>query len=123
MNYCCEAPETGHKKWVKQQGLKTNQGPETQQTMMQHSLRKECSAILCESVQGGLHMFILLICLILLILLIYYIARIDDEDPEYVQDHWMKKRKRSEKEEPLRADRWYYKGMDEERDYPEQSGL
>ena len=54
---------------------------------------------------------------------LYYIARIDDEDPEYVQDHWMKKRKRSEKEDPLRADRWYYKGMDEERDDPEQSGL
>ena len=45
------------------------------------------------------------------------------QDPEYVQDHWMKKRKRSEKEDPLRADRWYYKGMDEERDDPEQSGL
>ena len=72
LNFCCEAPETGHKKWVKQQGLKTNQGPETQLTMMQHSLRKECSAILCESVQGGLHVFILLICLRLLILLILY---------------------------------------------------
>ena len=56
LNCCCEAPETGHKKWVRQQGLKTNQGPETQLTMMQHSLRKECSAILCEAVQGGFHM-------------------------------------------------------------------
>ena len=56
LNACCEAPEKGHKKWVGQQGLKTNQGPEVQLTMMLHSLRKECSAILCESVQGELHM-------------------------------------------------------------------
>ena len=32
-------------------------------------------------------------------------------------------RSRSEEEEPLRADRWYYKGVDGERDKPEQSGL
>ena len=34
----------------------------------------------------------------------------------------MKKRKKSEEQEPLRADRWYYKNMDGERDNPEQSG-
>ena len=47
---------------------------------------------------------------------LYFIARIDDEDPGYEQDHWKKRKKRSEEEEPLRADRWYYKGMDGERD-------
>ena len=49
LNHCCEAPEKGHKIWVGQQGLKTNQGPETQLSMMLH---KECSALLCESIQG-----------------------------------------------------------------------
>ena len=34
----------------------------------------------------------------------------------------MKKRNRSEQEEALRADRWYYKNMDEEQDKPEPSG-
>ena len=52
LNYCCEAPEKGHKFWVGQQGEKTNQGPEVQLTMMIHSLRKEGSAVLCEAVQG-----------------------------------------------------------------------
>ena len=55
LNSCCEAPETGHKKWVGQQGKKTNQGPEVQLTMMLHSLRKECSTLLCEAVQGAIH--------------------------------------------------------------------
>ena len=50
------------------------------------------------------------------------LARIDDEDPAFVKDHWNKKTKPSEAEEPLRADRWYYKKMDGERDEPEQSG-
>ncbi len=27
LNHCCEAQEKGHKIWVGQQGLKTNQGP------------------------------------------------------------------------------------------------
>ena len=52
LNFCCEAPEKGHKIWVGQQGEKTNQGPEVQLTMMLHSLRKESSALLCEAVQG-----------------------------------------------------------------------
>jgi hypothetical protein len=34
----------------------------------------------------------------------------------------MKRKKESEEEEILRADRWYYKNMDRERDNPEQSG-
>ncbi len=70
LNACCEAPEKGHQKWVGQQGLKTNQGPEVQLTMMQHSLRKECSAILCESVQGEFDMILSLpiqVCIRLLI--------------------------------------------------------
>ena len=72
LNTCCEAPETGHKKHVKQQGLKTNQGPEVQQTMMLHSLRKECSAILCEAVQGAFHLSSLLKFLRLLIVLMLH---------------------------------------------------
>ena len=51
-----------------------------------------------------------------------YTARIDDDDPGFEKDHWMKKRKKSEEQEPLRADRWYYKNMDCQRDNPEQSG-
>ena len=57
LNSCCEAPETAHKKNVRQQGLKTNQGPEVQLTMMLCSLRKEYSALLCEAVQGGIHVY------------------------------------------------------------------
>jgi hypothetical protein len=52
LNYCCETPEKGHKLWVGQQGSKTNQGPEVQLTIMLHSLRKECSSLLCEAVKG-----------------------------------------------------------------------
>ncbi len=70
-------------------------------TSMQHSLRKECSALLCEAVQ----------------------ARIDDCDPGFEKDHWMKRVTTNEIEEPLRADRWYYKKMDKNRDNPEQSGF
>jgi hypothetical protein len=55
LNYCCEAPEKGHRLWVGLQGAKTNQGPEAQLTMMLHSLRKECSALVCEGVQGKFH--------------------------------------------------------------------
>ena len=51
-----------------------------------------------------------------------YTARIEDEDPGFEHDNWMKKRKQAEEQEPLRADRWYYKNMDGERDNPEQSG-
>ena len=59
INYCdaintsCEAPETAHKNWVKEQGVCTNQGPHVQLTMMKHSLRKEAAALLCEGVQGN----------------------------------------------------------------------
>ncbi len=59
INYCdainasCEAAETAHKDWVKEQGVCTNQGPHVQFTMMMHSLRKEAAALLCEGVQGN----------------------------------------------------------------------
>jgi hypothetical protein len=52
LNMSCDGPEGGHKTWVKKQGTKTNQGPEVQLTMMQHSLRKDCASLLCEAVQG-----------------------------------------------------------------------
>jgi hypothetical protein len=63
LNFCCEAPEKAHKIWVGQQGEKTNQGPEVQLTMMMHSLRKECSSLLCEAVQGMFLISILLMTL------------------------------------------------------------
>ncbi len=52
INMCCEVPEDGHKFQVKEPGGNTNQGPEAALSMMQHSLRKEASALLCEGVQG-----------------------------------------------------------------------
>ena len=52
INMSCEAPETGHKDWIKGQGGKTNQGPAVQLSTMLHTLRKEASAILCDAVQG-----------------------------------------------------------------------
>jgi hypothetical protein len=53
INMSCEAPETGHKDWVKKQGAKTNQGPAVALSMAQHTVRKEASALLCEAVQGA----------------------------------------------------------------------
>jgi hypothetical protein len=49
-NMSCEGPETNHKKWVKEQGGKTNQSQTSNSTMMKHSLRKEASELLCEAV-------------------------------------------------------------------------
>ena len=46
-NMSCEGPETNHKKWVKGQGGKTNQSETSNKTMMNHSLQKEASALLC----------------------------------------------------------------------------
>ncbi len=54
INVSCEAPETVHKDWVKQQGDCSNQGPHVLYTMMMHSLLKEAAALLCEGVQGNL---------------------------------------------------------------------
>jgi hypothetical protein len=47
INMSCEAPEDGHKFWIKELGGITNQGPQAALTMMNHSLRKEASALLC----------------------------------------------------------------------------
>ena len=52
-NTSCEGPETNHKFWVKTQGGKTNQGQTANKTMMNHTLRKEASALLCEAIQGN----------------------------------------------------------------------
>ena len=41
INMSCEAPETGHKDWVKKQGGKTNQGPAVALCMVQHTVQKE----------------------------------------------------------------------------------
>ena len=55
INCSCDGPEGGHKKWVKQQGLKTNQGETAALTMMQHSLRKEAAEHLCDAVQSRIN--------------------------------------------------------------------
>ena len=52
-----------------------------------------------------------------------YIARVDNGDPGYEHDLWMKRTKPTEDEQEPRADRWYYKNMDKLRDNPEQSGM
>ena len=55
INMSCEAPETGHKFWIKEPGGCTNQGPAAAALtviMMNHALRKEASELLCEAVQG-----------------------------------------------------------------------
>ena len=74
LNYCCEAPEKGHKIWVGQQGEKTNQGPESQLSMMLHSLRKECSSLLCEAVQGTLQIMVVIVILLSLLILFYLLS-------------------------------------------------
>jgi hypothetical protein len=74
VNTSCEGPETGHKEWVKKQGGKTNQGPAVSLSMVQHTLRKEASALLCEAVQGDFENFeILFIFYIFCIFCKYYI--------------------------------------------------
>ena len=47
-------------------------------------------------------------------------ARIEDGDPGFEQDAWTAS---SESAHLLRADRWYYKGIDKARDDPDKSGL
>ena len=53
INMSCEAPETGHKDWVKKQGGKTNQGPAVALCMVQHTVQKGIHVLLCEAVQGA----------------------------------------------------------------------
>ncbi len=51
INCCCDGPKGGHKTWVHEQGLKTNQGPSAAMTLMTHSLNKEASQLLCDAMQ------------------------------------------------------------------------
>jgi hypothetical protein len=51
INRCCDGPEGGHRKWVLQQGLKTDQGSTMAKTMMTHSLNKEASLLLCDTMR------------------------------------------------------------------------
>ena len=53
INIWCDAPEEAHKRWVKEQGVCMNQGPQAQFSMMLHSLCKEASALLGEAVPGN----------------------------------------------------------------------
>ena len=50
---------------------------------------------------------------------ILHTARIEDEDPGFEHDTW---KMSEESQQLLRADRWFYKGMDRLRDHPEKSG-
>jgi hypothetical protein len=54
INMSGEAPENGHKFWIKEPGGCTNQGPAAALTMMNHMLLKEASALLCEAVHGNI---------------------------------------------------------------------
>ena len=60
VNTNTEAPEGGHKKWVKGQGGKTNQGPAANLSMMTHTVRKAASALCCEGVQGKIMIIVLI---------------------------------------------------------------
>jgi hypothetical protein len=81
---------TLHIKWVSNQGTKTNQGPEVHLSMMMHSLRKECSALLCEAVQGLLFGFTFSLYMLQMRLMqcVISAARIEDGDPGYEHDAW-----------------------------------
>ncbi len=48
INCACDGPEGGHKTWVHQQGLRTNQGSSSAKTLMtpSHSLNKEACQLL-----------------------------------------------------------------------------
>ncbi len=51
INSSCDGPEAGHKTWIHQQGLKTNQGASSAKTLMTHSLNKEASQLLCDAMK------------------------------------------------------------------------
>lgn len=134
-NMSCEGPEFNHKKWIKAQGGKTNQGQTANKTMMTHSLRKEASALLCEAIQGYVYLHILHILHISTYVYIYYTdksilgpmrfcsARIEDEDPGYGSDAWTTQDDRTGESVLLRADRWYRTPPDEEIDGNDCSGI
>ncbi len=76
LNYSCEAPEKSHKIWVGQQEEKTNQGPESQKSMMLHSLRKEKSSLLCEAMRGKLWSTVVIIIFTWITYFIYFTYRV-----------------------------------------------
>ena len=51
INCGCDGPEGGHKTWVHEQGLRTNQGSSSAKTLMTHSLNKEASQLLCDAMR------------------------------------------------------------------------
>jgi hypothetical protein len=54
INCCCDTPERGHKTWVYEQNLKTNQNTSAAMTLMTHrSSRnlKEASQLLCDTMR------------------------------------------------------------------------
>ncbi len=51
INCSCDAPEGGHRKWVHEQGLKTNQDPSAAKTLMTHSLNKAEPLQLCDAMR------------------------------------------------------------------------
>ncbi len=83
--------------------------------MMLHSLLKECRVLLCEAVQGDVHVYFTYLSYVT------YVGYVIQHDPGYEQDHWKKRKNPPEEEEPLRAHHWHYKSMNGERDEPKQS--
>ena len=51
INCSCDGPEGGHKTWVHEQGLRTNQGSSSAKTLMSHTLNKEASQLLCDAMR------------------------------------------------------------------------
>jgi hypothetical protein len=117
INTSCDPPENAHKKWVKEQGVCTNQGDQVQLTMMIHSLHKEASALLCEGVQGKpLHIckfiIFLIFCIHSILLHILHIIMINPSVTARLEDgceidDWQVVDSRTGEGVPLRADRWY----------------
>ena len=100
INMSGEAPETGHKKWIKEQRGQTNQKDSSQVTMMTHSLRKEAAADLCEAMQARIDAGM---------------SCSDSDDDRDVRhpDDWTQKRRQGQgpsQRIPLRADRWFQDG-------------
>ena len=83
INCCCDGPEGGHKKWVHEQGLKTNQGSSSAKTLMTHSLNKEASQLMCDAVR----------------------CRVEDEDA--TAEHWT-----NHKGKALAPDRFWSIGIE-----------
>ena len=102
INMSCDAPETAHKLWIKEQGDCTNQGPAAQLTMLNHTLQKEASDLLCEAVEGMFRVTTTrrkkcskLYCILA--------ARVDDGDDAA----WTQRNPRTGELDILRADRFY----------------